>query len=66
MKKEHIIEEIKRTAEENNGIPLGMNRFKEATGIKREDWLGIYWTKWGDAVLDAGYKPNPFLLLHMM
>lgn len=38
MKKEHILSEIKRTAQENGGVPLGIDRFREATGILKADW----------------------------
>ncbi|MBN2272620.1 MAG: GIY-YIG nuclease family protein [Sedimentisphaerales bacterium] len=58
MDKKHIIDEIIRTAKENNGTPLGAQRFASETGIKRSDWLWKYWTKWGDAVTEAGFKPN--------
>lgn len=58
MDKKHIIDEIKRTACENNGIPLGIGKFASITGIKRSDWCGKYWTKWGDALEEAGYEPN--------
>jgi len=58
MRKEHILSEIKRTAEENGGNPLGINKFFAATGIKKEDWYGKYWTKWSDAQTEAGYEPN--------
>jgi len=60
MDKKHIIDEIKRTAKENNGISLGKQKFARVTGIKFSDWHGIYWTKWGDAVREAGFKPNKF------
>jgi len=42
MTKKHILSEIKRTAEKNGGIPLGIDRFREATGICKEDWYGIF------------------------
>lgn len=58
MDKKHIINEIIRTAKENNGTPLGKDRFASATGIKWSDWYGKYWSKWGDAVKEAGFKPN--------
>lgn len=58
MDKKHIIDEIIRTARENNGKPLGKAKFEKETGIKFSDWYGIYWTKWGDAIKEAGFKPN--------
>lgn len=58
MDKEHVINEIKRTAKENNGKPLGSKKFERLTGIKFSDWYGRYWSKWGDAVKEAGLKPN--------
>jgi hypothetical protein len=58
MDKQHIIDEIKRTAEENGGVPLGIQRFLAETGIRKVDWHGKYWARWGDALIEAGYKPN--------
>ena len=58
MNKKHIIEEIKRTAKENNGKPLGKQLFENETGIKYTDWFGKYWTKWSDAQREAGYEPS--------
>lgn len=60
MDKEHIILEIKRTAEENGGTPFGQKRFETETGISRFEWYGKYWSKWSDAVIEAGFKPNKF------
>jgi hypothetical protein len=62
MTKEHILSEIKRTADENDGIPLGIDRFREAICIRKEDWYGIFWTKWSDAQIEAGLEPNRFSL----
>lgn len=56
--KEHILAEIKRTAEENGNKPLGKEKFKRETGIKQSDWYGKYWAKWSDAITEAGYEPN--------
>jgi hypothetical protein len=58
MKKEHILFEIKRTAQENGGTPLGRSRFEKETGIKQSDWYGKYWSRWNDAIAEAGYSPN--------
>jgi hypothetical protein len=35
-------------------------RFSKETGIKKSDWLGRFWTKWSDAVAEAGFSPNTF------
>lgn len=60
MTKEHILSEIRRVAEENNGVPLGKQLFYKATGIRESDWSGIIWVRWGDAIREAGYEPNKF------
>lgn len=73
MNKEHIIQEIRRTAEANNGTPLGKDRFLAETGIKQTDFLGKFWARWSDAIREAGYEPNKlqsayeddFLLEHL-
>jgi len=37
---------------------LGRKRFESETGIKESDWLGRFWTRWNDAVREAGLEPN--------
>jgi hypothetical protein len=58
MNKDFILAEIKRTAEQNGGVPLGQNKFARLTGIKKTDWYGKHWSRWGDALTQAGYTPN--------
>lgn len=58
MNKEHILKEIKRTAQANSGVPLGQQRFLRETGIKKSDWYGRIWARWGDAIREAGFSPN--------
>ena len=58
MDKQQILDEIRRTAEENGGIPLGKLRFCKETGIKEADWSGKFWARWGGAVSEAGFPPN--------
>lgn len=58
MTKEDILSEIRRTAVENGGMPLGIKTFERQTGIRQADWLGVYWRSWGDAVREAGLEAN--------
>lgn len=60
MDKDFILAEIKRTAEQNGGAPLGQRKFAKITGIKTTDWYGRYWIRWSDALAEAGYAPNEF------
>jgi len=57
MTKEEILAEIRRTTEENGGKPLGVDRFRQATGIKSYDWMR-YWPRFGDALRELGFEPN--------
>jgi hypothetical protein len=45
MTKKDILDAIKRTATENKGVALGMDKFFESTGIKRTDWEGKHWIR---------------------
>lgn len=56
--KAQIISEIKRTAQGNGGSPLGTARFETETGIRSSDWMGKFWARWGDALVEAGFQPN--------
>lgn len=58
MTKEEILREIRRTADENAGVPLGKQRFFAETGIRESDWVGRWWTRWSDAVREAGREPQ--------
>jgi hypothetical protein len=58
MTKQHILSEIKRTANKNGGVPLGRDRFFQETGIKYYNWYGIYWSRWSEALKEAGFTPN--------
>lgn len=61
MTKDDILKAIKQTAASNGGVPLGIGKFEEATGIRKDEWHGKYWTKWNEAITEAGLQPNQFL-----
>jgi hypothetical protein len=58
MNKQQILDEIRRTAKANAGLPLGHKRFEQETGIGYHDWWGKHWGRWGDALQEAGFAPN--------
>ncbi|MDP3750080.1 MAG: GIY-YIG nuclease family protein [Phenylobacterium sp.] len=53
-----IIAEIRRLAVENDGKPPGTIAFVRQTGIGSHKWLGVYWARWSDALVEAGFQPN--------
>jgi len=56
--KNHIIDEIVRTAKQNNGVALGVQRFEKETGIRKPDWFPAFWKNWSEAIEEAGFAPN--------
>jgi hypothetical protein len=55
--REEMLNEMKRTAKENGGEPLGRKRFSNETGIGVYDW-GKYWENYSEFVMEAGLTPN--------
>jgi len=57
MDRQSILNEIRRTAAENGGTPLGRLRLEKVAGIKASHW-NKYWARFGDACKEAGFIPN--------
>ncbi len=56
--RDQIISEIRRIASENGGKPPGVKAFATKTGITEWKWRGVFWTRWENALADAGLPPN--------
>lgn len=61
--KQEILDAIRRTAKENDGVPLGQGRFEKETGITAYD-CHRYWPAFGEAQREAGFTPNTFQVGH--
>jgi hypothetical protein len=56
----HIVQEIRRIAKESDGQAPGVAAFEREAGIKPHEWQGKYWSKWSDALAEAGFESNEF------
>jgi hypothetical protein len=57
VSKQRILDEIKRTTLANGGVPIGVARFFQETGIKDSDWKGNS-GQMGRCSSRAGFQPN--------
>jgi hypothetical protein len=60
MQKSEIIVEIQKLAAKNKGVAPGSGSFEKQTGIKISEWRGVYWARWGDAIVEAELDRNAF------
>ena len=56
--RDRIISEIRRLAAANGGQAPGVLAFERDTAILEHQWRGRIWSRWGDALADAGFEPN--------
>lgn len=63
MDRDEILGEIRRTAKDNGGKPLGRGRFVRVTGITEYE-IGRHWARFGDAQREAGFEPNTLQAAH--
>ena len=55
--RDQILKEIRRLQGATGQVP-GRLVFERETGIAEHHWRGKYWSKWGEAVAEAGFSPN--------
>jgi hypothetical protein len=58
LDREFILNEIRRIAKAKGGKAPGRDVFRQETGIRHHQWLGVYWPSWSAAVSEAGFEPN--------
>lgn len=56
-KRQHVLDEMKRTAAANGGRPLGEMQFARETSIRGHEWRR-YWPRISDLQKEAGFEPN--------
>ena len=55
---DQILAEIRKLAAANDGKAPGNRLFMSQTGIRETAWRGLYWARWGDALVEAGFAPK--------
>ena len=55
--KQEVLDQIRQVTL-RLGVTPGRRLFETETGIKEGEWYGVHWSRWNDAVLEAGVEPN--------
>lgn len=56
--RDHTVAEIRRIAAASGDKAPGRRIFERESGISESTWPGVYWARWGDALLEAGIAAN--------
>lgn len=55
--RQHVLDEIRRTAGLNGDAPVGSRTFEQLTGIRSHEWQR-FWPRFSEAQREAGFEPN--------
>lgn len=55
--RDYILDQIRQLAAVHGQAP-GQKLFASETGIAQHQWRGRFWSRWGDALIEAGFEPN--------
>jgi hypothetical protein len=55
--KQEILDEIRKVSA-RLGVTPGKRLFESETGIKEGEWYGVHWSRWNEAVSEAGIETN--------
>lgn len=58
MSRDEFIAAIRDIAARSGGIAPGWQKFSSETRVSESSWRGKYWARWGDALVEAGFRPN--------
>lgn len=58
--RDEIITALRDLAKASDGRAPGSRAFERATGIRTSSWRGVLWSRWSDAVTEAGLAGNAY------
>lgn len=57
MTRDEILDAVRDIVKRTGRVP-GRASFERESGIRKHEWYGRYWPRWGDALVEAGFEPN--------